>query len=116
MRTWREAWREVVHKPIDNRVVRLADYTSDEQIDRGREAELLLRNPALIDAFEEMRKQYLLAIEDTKPDEGDTRERQYGMLTLVHELHDNLKNTIRNGRNAVVIKEQEEKRDGRNSA
>ena len=60
--------------------------THEEEIARGKAAELLLRNELLIEAFEQLDSTYMAAWKATAPGQTDERERLFALTTALHEV------------------------------
>lgn len=58
----------------------------EEEIARGKAAELLLRNELLAEAFEQLDSTYTAAWKATAPGQSDERERLFALATALREV------------------------------
>ncbi len=58
----------------------------EEEIARGKAAELLLRNELLAEAFETLELTYTAAWKSTAPGQTDERERLFALTTALHDV------------------------------
>ena len=68
-----------------------------DELARGQRAVDLLRNDLLVDAFQELEKQYHLAWRSTEPADGDRREYLFNLFTALNDLKGHLDQIVENG-------------------
>ena len=73
---------------------------SQEEVDRGREAELLLQNPVYADAWEGLRSDLIRDWAHTEPNDVNGRERLWIAVSLLEQLQTKLVQTVNAGRMA----------------
>ena len=59
---------------------------TQEEIARGKAAELLLRNELLIEAFDNLESTYTAAWKATAPGQTDERERLFALVTALRDV------------------------------
>jgi hypothetical protein len=85
----------------------------EEQIRRGKEADRLLENPLLKEAFAAIRQRYRDEIEMSKPSEGKRREWSYVLLCAVKVVEGHLTSFANTGKLASVEKSEREEQEVR---
>ena len=60
--------------------------TREEEVARGKAAELLLRNELLADAFDNLESTYTAAWKATAPGRTDERERLFALTTALRDV------------------------------
>lgn len=70
----------------------------DADIRRGNDATLLLANPALIEAFDKLRADYLVAWEASPARDTDGRERLWQAYQIVGKVRTHLEHVASGGR------------------
>ena len=69
----------------------------EEEIARGKAAELLLRNELLAEAFETLETTYTAAWKATAPGQTDERERLFALTTALHEVRGHIEQIATTG-------------------
>ena len=69
----------------------------EEEIARGKAAELLLRNELLAEAFETLESTYTAAWKATAPGQTDERERLFSLTTALHEVRGHIEQIVVSG-------------------
>jgi hypothetical protein len=64
--------------------------TREEEVARGKAAELLLRNELLADAFEKLDLTYTAAWKATAPDQTPERERLFALTTALRDVRSHI--------------------------
>ena len=70
---------------------------TQEEIARGKAAELLLRNELLIDAFEKLDLTYTAAWKATASDQTDERERLFALTTALRDVRGHIEQIATTG-------------------
>lgn len=79
---------------------------TDDILRRARRAESLLNDELLTEAFDALRTTYLAAIEDSKVDQTDVREKLYAHITTLKSVRGHLRSVMENGK--LLLHEQNE--------
>jgi len=69
----------------------------EEEIARGKAAELLLRNELLAEAFETLESTYTASWKATAPGQTDERERLFALTTALHEVRGHIEQIVVSG-------------------
>ncbi len=67
------------------------------QINRGIQADALLRSEVLIGAFNALEQKYLASWKATTGAEADAREKLWLAIKIIEDVHGHLKRAVRNG-------------------
>jgi len=68
------------------------------QTERGRKAEILIKDELLVEAFGELKKEFISAWQETKLGQTEERERLYNLCQSLDALKQYLENIVQNGR------------------
>ena len=71
--------------------------TREEEIARGKAAEVLLRNELLAEAFETLEKTYTAGWKATAPGQTDERERLHALITALDDVRGHLEQIATTG-------------------
>jgi hypothetical protein len=82
------------------------------QAERGRQAEELVNNPLLREAFDNVRRVIETGWQNTSSEDRQARENAYYLLRSLQALEGNLKAIIVNGANAKRLLQLEEIKGG----
>lgn len=69
----------------------------EEEVSRGLEAERLLREPLLVEAFEKLQEEYTRAWQTSPVRDADAREKLYLTLLMLNRLKDDLRIVMESG-------------------
>lgn len=72
--------------------------TPEEEVQRGLEAERILKEPLLIEAFERLEQEYVKAWQTSPARDADAREKLYQMQNCLHRVKDHLRVLMESGR------------------
>ena len=81
-----------------------------EEVDQGREAELLLSNPTYQSAWNDLRDDLTRDWRKSDPGDQDARERGYVAITLLDKLQDKFGEYMNAGRLASDVFDKERRR------
>ena len=71
--------------------------THEEEIARGKAAEVLLRNELLAEAFEQLETTYTAGWKATAPGQTDERERLYALITALDDVRGHIEQIATTG-------------------
>lgn len=72
--------------------------TPEEEVQRGIEAERILREPLLIEAFEKLEQEYTRAWQTSPARDAEGREKLYLMQNTLSKVRDHLRVLMETGR------------------
>ena len=75
-------------------------------IERAKKAEVLLREPLLVESFDQLESNFIDAWQNTSVSDTDNRERIYYLLSALKALRGHLTNVVENGKVAQLNLEQ----------
>lgn len=72
--------------------------TPEEEVQRGLEAERLLREPLLVEAFEKLEQEYIRAWRSSPARDAEGREKLFLMQGCLTKVRDHLRIAMENGK------------------